>query len=483
MSLLLKALENAAKNREAAGPQADPSPPSETRDAAAELSLEPVPQSTRAQGATRSQPQSRNTTQNTLVDEDIGPSPHQAQAQSVLRAGAPPSRPGIFEWFARRPLVAFSTVAGIFAIGYGTYLYLELTNPGIFVSRPTPVAKGPVVATNPPPAQSPAPPPSAIAPVAPVPESSATAAVLPSPAFTPGTGASAPPPAPLVPLPLQLPLLVHRQRLRRRFLRLQPGPSQRHRCRHHHPPGNRRPQRRRLLRHPLSPQARGSPSHRHSPKRALPRRHGRPGPRRRVQALQRRRRTASSRAPRVRWFPSAPPCRRLTKPSKKANSTKPSACIGKASRPIRAASMRCSVWRRVVYAEQDRGRFAILHARARAGSPQRQCPGRLDQSHRPRRSGASGSAPETADHARTLGIPILHAGQSVRRARQWAPAQQAYFQAHNSQPDNPDYAYNLAVGLEHLSQPQDRAHLLSPGLPCAVSGSAIRRRESSASAA
>ena len=34
----------------------------------------------------------------------------------------------------------------------------------------------------------------------------------------------------------------------------------------------------------------------------------------------------------------------------------------------------------------------------------------------------------------------------------WAAAQQAFFQAHHLEPSNPDYAYNLAVGLEHLSQ-------------------------------
>ncbi len=34
----------------------------------------------------------------------------------------------------------------------------------------------------------------------------------------------------------------------------------------------------------------------------------------------------------------------------------------------------------------------------------------------------------------------------------WSQAQQAYFQAHNLEPDNPDYAYNLAVGLDHLRQ-------------------------------
>lgn len=34
----------------------------------------------------------------------------------------------------------------------------------------------------------------------------------------------------------------------------------------------------------------------------------------------------------------------------------------------------------------------------------------------------------------------------------WAQAQQAYFQAHHLEPRNPDYAYNLAIGLEHLGQ-------------------------------
>lgn len=43
----------------------------------------------------------------------------------------------------------------------------------------------------------------------------------------------------------------------------------------------------------------------------------------------------------------------------------------------------------------------------------------------------------------------LYADQSL-----WAQAQQAYFQAHHLEPNNPDYAYNLAVGLEHLSQPK-----------------------------
>jgi len=35
---------------------------------------------------------------------------------------------------------------------------------------------------------------------------------------------------------------------------------------------------------------------------------------------------------------------------------------------------------------------------------------------------------------------------------QWPNAQQAYYQAFQMQPDNPDYAFNLAIGLEHLGQ-------------------------------
>ena len=41
----------------------------------------------------------------------------------------------------------------------------------------------------------------------------------------------------------------------------------------------------------------------------------------------------------------------------------------------------------------------------------------------------------------------LHASQS-----QWAAAEQAYFQAYQMELGNPDYAYNLAVSLEHLQQ-------------------------------
>lgn len=47
----------------------------------------------------------------------------------------------------------------------------------------------------------------------------------------------------------------------------------------------------------------------------------------------------------------------------------------------------------------------------------------------------------------------LYADQS-----KWAAAQEAYFQAVHLQPDNADYAFNLAVGLEHISQPKVALH-------------------------
>jgi Tfp pilus assembly protein PilF len=50
--------------------------------------------------------------------------------------------------------------------------------------------------------------------------------------------------------------------------------------------------------------------------------------------------------------------------------------------------------------------------------------------------------------------PFLHfvLGNLYADQSQWTQAQQAYFQAHHLEPDNPDYAYNLAVGLDHLRQ-------------------------------
>lgn len=50
--------------------------------------------------------------------------------------------------------------------------------------------------------------------------------------------------------------------------------------------------------------------------------------------------------------------------------------------------------------------------------------------------------------------PAAHFGLGNLYARdgRWAEAQQAYFRAFSSEPDNPDYLFNLAVSLDHLRQ-------------------------------
>lgn len=55
--------------------------------------------------------------------------------------------------------------------------------------------------------------------------------------------------------------------------------------------------------------------------------------------------------------------------------------------------------------------------------------------------------------AREPSAPLyFNLGNLYAEQGQWSQAQQAYFQAHHLEPRNPDYAYNLAVGLEHLGQ-------------------------------
>jgi tetratricopeptide (TPR) repeat protein len=51
---------------------------------------------------------------------------------------------------------------------------------------------------------------------------------------------------------------------------------------------------------------------------------------------------------------------------------------------------------------------------------------------------------------------ILHFALGNQYAQQgrWPEAQQAYFKAYSAEPENPDFAYNLAVSLDHVKQPK-----------------------------
>jgi tetratricopeptide (TPR) repeat protein len=45
-------------------------------------------------------------------------------------------------------------------------------------------------------------------------------------------------------------------------------------------------------------------------------------------------------------------------------------------------------------------------------------------------------------------------GNQLASQKRWAEAQQEYFKAYTAEPDNADFAYNLAVSLDHLRQPR-----------------------------
>jgi Flp pilus assembly protein TadD len=51
---------------------------------------------------------------------------------------------------------------------------------------------------------------------------------------------------------------------------------------------------------------------------------------------------------------------------------------------------------------------------------------------------------------------VLHftLGNQLAQQGRWAEAQQEFFKAYAAEPDNPDFAYNLAVSLDHLRQPK-----------------------------
>jgi tetratricopeptide (TPR) repeat protein len=73
-----------------------------------------------------------------------------------------------------------------------------------------------------------------------------------------------------------------------------------------------------------------------------------------------------------------------------------------------------------------------------------------------------GRADPTSSEARLKSLvakePSAHLysvlGDLYSEQSRWGDAQAAYFQAHHLAPDNQDYAYNLAVSLEHVSQPK-----------------------------
>lgn len=191
MSLLMKALEKAAKDRgdaREAPATAAVAADASAASAPAELSLEPLVAETSAspQPAAAAQP---------------APAPgaerEQAQAATVLRAAARPQSSGAGANLRNYPIVVLGIIAVLIAIGFAVYVALQIFQPSMLIRQAPVTPRGPL----PPFTQAPQPPTAAPIP-APLPAASvlppsvaATATSAPTPVVQP-TPRPTPRPAP-----------------------------------------------------------------------------------------------------------------------------------------------------------------------------------------------------------------------------------------------------------------------------------------------
>jgi uncharacterized protein HemY len=61
-------------------------------------------------------------------------------------------------------------------------------------------------------------------------------------------------------------------------------------------------------------------------------------------------------------------------------------------------------------------------------------------------------------------------GRAYARQQRWPDAQQQFFEAFGAAPDNADYAFNLAVSLDHMGQGAAAAGYYRQALDLAAAG-------------
>ncbi|MGH8621541.1 MAG: hypothetical protein ACRET3_05315, partial [Burkholderiales bacterium] len=133
MSLLMKALEKAAKDRmdARAEPVAAEAAVPPAAAAAKELTLEPL--AAEAPAAPKAEVAPRPVAAAAPAREQA-----QAQASTVMQAAAAsrPARRGVGAYVRAYPLPVLGAIAGLFALGFGIYVYLQIAHPGLFIERP-----------------------------------------------------------------------------------------------------------------------------------------------------------------------------------------------------------------------------------------------------------------------------------------------------------------------------------------------------------
>jgi Flp pilus assembly protein TadD len=385
MSLLMKALEKAAKDRveartepPAAEPAvvepaaAEPAIAEEAPSAKSELTLEPL-------AAPGTEPAPAPPPRPAAAPRAAAappPSREQARAATVLQAtNSAPRGPGAVAYVRNHPVMVVAVVAVLIAICFGTYVYLQVFHPGLFYKQ-TPIAPASPLAQAPVPAPAPAAAPAANpAPVE-------TGAVVAAPA--PQDTAAEPPPPP--------------------------------------PPSARKP-----------PVVEAAPPPPPAPEPAL-----------RTTIVVNRGSTAPAVSPLLTDAYAALQSNRLEDAKQgyeqllRAEPRNVDALLGTAAVATLEGRNDEATRRYLQVLELD-PRNALAQS-ALIGML-----GRADPLAAESKLKQLIAREPSAFLYFTLGN--LYADQS-----QWSLAQQAYFQAFHLEPGNPDYAYNLAVGLEHVSQ-------------------------------
>jgi tetratricopeptide (TPR) repeat protein len=360
MSLLMKALEKAAKDRgEAQQPApaaADAAKPEPAAAAPAmELTLEPLQTAAPASPAPTASAAPRSATNDR----------NQARAATVMQAGARAAPAATAAGLRIRPVMALGLAAGVLILGFAVYVYLQITNPGMFIRQPAPAAKPPA-----PLVQAPVPPQNPIA----------TSTVI-APAEAPATPRAAEQP---------------QQAVRAAAT---PAPA---------PAGNTE-----------------------TPSNTIQVSAGAAEPQLNPQLSQAYAALQSGKLDAAR---------QLYTDTARNEPRNINALLGLAA--IAMQDGRAEEANRLYFNVLD---LEPRNAYAQAGLIALR--GRADPVAAESRLKQLIARKPLASLYFTLGN--LYGDQS-----RWAEAQQAYFQAHQLEPENPDYAYNLAVGLEHIGQPR-----------------------------
>ena len=441
MSLLLQALQKAAKNRESGAPEPESSGPNPPPDPApAELPAAFSLEQGQPNPAGVDEPELALAEEDLFEPEELPPgaapeepfepfqasaaAPSSAQAAMFVRAGETQTTSWV-DWARDHPVHIFAAVSGVFLLFYGVYVYLQIFNPGIlrgeFFSQE-------LVAKTPPPARPITAPPAVAKPPAGT-VTAAPAAVAPGVAPAPASGKpghESPLPSAVAPGPAVAPA---------------PPPT---------------PEVAGLPKAPDAP-ARRAASAEVSPKRAAApaRRAPRPAPGQLAASAAMENQIAS-------------------RPAQGIDSSAPPSQIVQAYHALEDGKLDQAeaLYREAAQNDPDNvdAVLGLASIAAQRGNFQQSAGfyGRaleLEPNNAAAQAGLIdllGHADPATSEARLKQLIArdpsaflyFRLGNFYARQQMWPSAQAAYFQAYQMQPDNADYAYNLAIGLEHLNQPK-----------------------------